>query len=486
MRRYVGPLCLLLLLAVPAVSSAEVATIQADLVELDLNLAAAAADGNAVLTYGAVSLHADAITANRASGDVVAVGNLSLRQAGRSLCGDHLQYNFYTDEGVLTNAQVVEQGVIVRGEAIEFSPRRISARDAVFTTCDKPQPDYSLNAGELTLTAEQPDARGRPVSGRLTMDRARVYYHGKRLFSLPKYTVRVGELQQREALPLPMVGYNSRDGYYARLGYSLGSPEREGTAALDLRLTTGRGVRGGIGLSRPRRGYEYFADYVRLDDPRETELQPDRITFSTADVLVDRRPEVGARTRDYPLGRSWLLGGEVSYGRYTEFDEDSEEELAQANRLAITAMARTEERRISPRVTVSNGLGVRVAQYSGGDSFLIGFLRQTLTYRRNEEDRTSLSFIYRPTAGETPFEFDDVEVGAELLAEARRRLNPSYRIRLAAAFGIGGEGGLREAQVALTRTIHCLDYTLGWNQVNHSVILGISLTPPTQQPCPLP
>lgn len=485
MRRYLGPLCLSLLLLLPTTCLAETATIQADLVELDLNLDAAAANGNAVLTYGSVSLHADAITAHRATGEVVAVGNLSLRQAGRSLCGDHLQYNFYTDEGVLTNAQVTEQGVIVRGKAIEFSPRRIRAREAVFTTCNRPDPHYSLNAGELTLTAEQPDARGRPVSGRLTLDRARVHYLGNRLFTLPKYSVRVGELQQRQALPLPMLGYSSGDGYYARLGYSLGTPEREGTATLDLRLTTDRGVRGGIGLLRPTRGFEYFADYLRLDDPRETGLQPDRITFTTADVLVDRRPEVGARTRNYPVGRDWLLGGEVSYGRYTEFDEDSEEELAQANRLAVTAMARTGERFLSSRVTSSNGLGVRLAQYSGGDSFLIGFLRQTFTYQRNEEDRTSLSLIYRPTAGETPFEFDDVEVGAELLAEARRRLNPNYRIRLAAAFGIGGEGGLRDAEIALTRTLHCLDYTLGWDQVSHRLFFGIGLAPPAAG-CPVP
>ena len=475
MRWLAGLFCLSLLAAIPVSGLADVTTIQADTVELDTNLAAASANGNAILTYGKLSLHADAITANRATGDVVAVGNLSLCEADRRLCGGHLQYNLHTDEGVLTQAQVVEQGVIVRGELIEFSPKKFVARHASFTTCTKERPDYSLDADTITLTAAATDARGRPVSGRLTLNRAKVYFHGKRLVTLPNYSVSVGGIQEGKASPLPTSGFSRNDGLYTQLDYTLSRPDRPVLADARVRLTTHRGLTGLVEARRLYRSHELFADYTHRQDVRQTELQADQLTFSTANVLVNRAPEFGARTDDYPLSKFLHLAADARYGRYTEFDADGGE-LNGANRFSASALVSTDPYPVLHDLLLSHAVGYRAAYYSTDDRFAIGFFRTTVQFPRSDENHLALSYIGRSTSGRTPFLFDDVQVGSELLADFRHRLSPAWRLRAIGAYDLE-DGSTRDVAVSLTRTVHCLDYTLGWKQLSRTFFFGITLAP---------
>ncbi len=476
MRWLAGLFCLSLLAAIPFSCLADVTTIQADTVELDTNLAAASANGNAVLTYEKLSLHAAAITANRATGDVVAVGNLSLCEADRSLFGEHLQYNFNTDAGVLTQAQVVEQGVIVRGEVIEFSPKKLVARRSSFTTCTKERPDYSLNADTITLTAAATDARGRPASGRLTLNHAKVYFHGRRVLTLPNYSLSVGGIQQGKVSPLPTSGFSHNDGLYAQVDYTLSRPDRPVLADTRLRFTTHRGLTGFVEARRPYRRHELFADYTRLQDVRQTELQADQFTFSTANVLVNRAPEFGARADDYPLSKFLHLAADARYGQYTEFDANSGGELNRANRYVASALVSTNPYPVLHRLLLSHAVGYRAAWYSTDDRFTIGFFRTTVQFPRSEENHLALSYINRSTSGQTPFLFDDVQVGSELLADFRHRLSPRWRLHAVGAYNLEG-GTTTDAAISFTRTVHCLDYTLGWKQLSHTFFFGITLAP---------
>jgi LPS-assembly protein len=484
MRRFAGLLCLLCCACIPAVCFAQTGSIEADLVELDTNFATAAANGNAALTFEKVRLRADAITANRVTGDVVAVGHLALSQDGRRLQGDHLQYNFHTDEGVLTNARVVEQGVIVRGEAIEFSPDRLVARQASFTTCTKETPDYSLSADTITLTAGGTDRRGRPVSGRLALNRARINYHGRRLFSLRNYAIPVGRIQQRQATLVPTTGFSRGDGLYTSWVSSFSRPTSATSADLNLRLTTARGWRGYLQVIRPSDPFDLFAGYTRREEVRETELHEDQFTFSTADVLVDRAPECGVKVLDLPVRHSLRLRGDLRYGSYTEFDAESGEELQSANRFAVSALLETGKYPIAPTVALSGATGLRLSTYSTDDRFRIGFLRGTVAFTRSEDNRLSLSYIHRPTSGQTPFLFDAVEVRRELLGDLRYRLSPAWRMRVLEAYDLE-EGRARDMSLAVTRTIHCLDYTVGWKQLSRGVFFAINLAPMPEGQAPV-
>jgi len=468
---------LVLSLSLPAAaSSSRDALIEADAVHLDLNLQQTRAVGNASLSYGDFDLRADQLSADRATGDVQAAGHLTLMQQGRRLSGDALEYNYHSDEGVLTNARVHEQGVIIGGERVELSPGSVVATQAYFTTCDRAEPHYSLGADRISLTAPAPAADGRPTSGRLTLERARVTYGRRRLFTLPRYSLSLGELSDPNALPLPVTGIDRDDGPYASISYNLGDPEEATGADIGYRYTTLRGIRGHLRARTTLGPLELGARYVRREDPSDRELRPNDMEAVLADVLVNRTPEYGVFLPELRLTRQLLLSAEWLRGNYSERVPDEEEARARGDRAATGVVISSVPYAISPAVTLSHAVGWRRSSYSPGDRYTVRYYRHSVDLAPAGNMRLGLSYIARRGSGETPFLFDQIEVGRELLTDLRWRFGPQWRCRVVDAMDLDARD-THDMIVSLTRTIHCLDYTLGWRQARGGVFFGVGLAP---------
>lgn len=473
----------LLVLSLPlpaAASSTKDTRIEADAVHFDLDLQQTRAVGKASLSYGDFHLRADQLSADRATGDVQANGHLTLMQRGRRLSGDTLEYNYHAEEGVLTNARVHEQGVIIGGERVELSPGRVVATQAYFTTCDRAEPHYSLGADRISLTAEESAADGRPTSGRLTFERLRVNYGRRRLFTLPRYSLSVGELSDPDALPLPVTGINRDDGPYASISYHLGGSEEAAAADIGYRYTTLRGIRGHL-RARTRLGpLELGARYVRREDPADRELRPNDMEAVLADVLVNRTPEYGVFLPELRLTRQLVLSAEWLRGNYSERVPDEEEPRARGDRAATGVMISSVPYTVSPAVTLSHAVGWRRSIYSPGDRYTVRYYRHTVDLTPAGNMRLGLSYIVRRGSGETPFLFDRIEVGRELLRDLRWRFGPQWRCRVVDAIDLEARR-THDMMVSVTRTIHCLDYTLGWRQARRSVFFGVGIAPTSHE-----
>jgi hypothetical protein len=457
----------------------DVVTMQADVVQVDLDHDSTEAHGSALLSYHDLRLQADHITAEQATGQVQAAGHLGLAQGGRRLQGDSLQCNFRTNEGVLSQARVEEQGVIIRGEKLEFSPQKVVAHHAYFTTCDRPDPHYTFGANLITLTTAQARPGERPQSGRLTLDRATVTYHHRRLFTVPHYSVSVGQIGEPSSTPLPTSGFSRDDGPFATISYSLGRPEGRTLADFGYRYTTFRGIRGYLRLRQSLGPAELTAGYTRREDLSDQELRPDEIHFTAANVLINRAPEYGIRLPDLPVGRSLHLRAEWLRGAYSERLSRVVETRARADRDSISLLLATRAYSPTPRLAISHAIGWRRSAYSPGGELTISFLRHTLDLAPKGNTRLSLSYITRRGSGETPFLFDQIGIGRELLADARYRINTAWRVRLQEAYDLSLRQA-RDMDVSLTRTAHCLDYTIGWRKLRGSFFFLIGLAPPTE------
>jgi len=480
--RFLGPILLGCIAAgVPALAqqTAEPVSmiVQASTVDLDLGRQTVEAQGQARVSYGETELYADQVSADRASGDVQGRGNLVLVQRGRRLQGDRVQLNLRSEVGSLENARVQEQGVIIRGERIEFSRQSLVAHHAYFTTCDKPNPDYSLGAETITLTAQQ-TAKGKEA-GRLTLDRARVTYHNRRLFTLPRYSISVGQIGDPSSTPFPVSGFDRDDGPYASLAYSLGRPGDPTVADLAYRYTSFRGIRGYAKLRRSLGGLDLGAGYVRREAPTDRLLRPDDFTTTLAPVLVNRAPELSASLADVPLAGPLHLRSEAARGSYAETEHFKVDFRARANRTSVSNLLSLVPYRVSPSVSLNHAVGWRRSSYSTGDEFRIRFARQSIDVAAGRDVQVGLSYITRRGSGSTPFLFDRIEVGRELLGDIRVRLSPRWRVRVVDLYDLERRD-TRDMLVWLTRTAHCLDYTVGWRKAEGSFFVGISLARPTE------
>jgi len=480
----VGLLAGLILLTVSALGAASAPPtallIEADVVTIDLDRQRTEAVGQAHLTSGDLSLRASEFVADRLAGRVEAKGDLELAQGGRRLKGKSLQYDLSTEEGVLSEAWAAEQGVIMVGEKIVFSPTNLVAHKAYFTTCDHPSPHYSFGADLISLSAPQTPSGGHPRSGRLTLDRAEIRYRGRRLFTVPRYSVLVGELGQPDTTPLPATGFSREDGPYATISYTLGDPARGGPALADLnyRYTTFRGIRGYLRLRQAVGPFELTAGYTRREDSSDRQLLADDLEASFANVLLDRTPEYGIRLADFPIGGPLSLRAEWLRGDYSERIPYEEEARASADRVSRSILLTTKPYAVSHGLTLSHAVGCRGASYSPGERFSARFSRHRADLDLGPHLRLCLAHITRRGSGETPFLFDQPGPARELLAELRWRVSPGWRLHLADLYDLERKAP-RDIILEATRTAHCLEYTVGWRKQRGTFFVGIGLVPPS-------
>ncbi len=453
------------------------AVTEADAVEVDLIRQRTHAVGNATLSYGSMALHADEISADRTSGEVEASGHLAITQQSRRLTGVSLRYNLNTSVGSLEEARVVEQGVFITGQKLTFAPDRIVARDAQFTTCSDDKPHYAFAASDITLTAQQATPSRPPMGGRLTLDHARIMYHGRKLFSLPKYSVSVGDIGKKDTTPLPTTGFSRADGPFTSFMYALGSPDSGWYGGLNYRYTTFKGIRASLLGNAPLGPARLTLGYYRRQDPADREIEPDDLTATTSKVLVNREPEYGIVMPERGLGRHLALDVSWLSGRYREILQDGLVEHAKADRDSVNLLVKILPYHISRSVQLSHAIGWRHSSYSTGDEFDIRLYRNSIDWRANPRLRIKLSHVTRDTEGATPFFFDGVSFPREIVGEFRYVVSPAWRLRFADYYD-PDRSRSRDMIIEATRTAHCLEYTLGWRKERGTFYVGFGIAPP--------
>jgi len=454
------------------------ATIEADTVEVDLDNERTHAFGNAVLSYQDLQLRADDLTADRTSGDVEAAGDLHLVQGGRRLTGESLQYNLVAATGSLKKARLVEQGVIITGEEIILSPTEVVANNALFTTCDRPQPHYAFAARQIRLTAEVSSPGQVPTSGRLSLSQGRVLFRGRTLLPVPGYSVRVGEIGTEKGTPSPVVGITGDDGPYISIGHQMSRPQSPWFAEFAYRYTTSRGVRGMAKAGHYAGPAELSLAYIRREDPADRTVEPDDLEASLADVLVNREPEYGLVLPEMSVFRRLALRGSWLAGSYTEFDSEGIEERVSADRSSLNLLLTYAAYPISPSATLSHAVGYRSSHYSPGDKLSVRHLRHKADVHLNPRLRLELSHITRSESGESPFLFDGVGPDRELQGELTWIVNPAWRLRLVEYYDLENNE-TRDMILEATRTAHCLEYRVGWRRERGTLYVGFGLAPPS-------
>jgi lipopolysaccharide export system protein LptA len=473
---------LVLLRASPSLADlpASSAAIEAESVDIQLDTETTHASGNARLTYQGLELCADDLTYDRATGEVTASGNLRLTQGPRVMSGESLRYNLSSEEGVLRRARAVEQGVTITGEEIRFSPQEAVAREAQFTTCDRSDPHFAFAAERITLTAEEAPTGDAPRRGRLSLSKGRIVYRGRTVLPVPGYTVNVGDVGTGRGNPTPVLGFSGDDGPYVSLGYTLGRPDGPLTGNFRYRYTTSRGIRGHLRAWRAAGPTELTFGYYRRQDPADRPIDTDDLEAGLADVLVNREPEYGVVLPAYRVGRLFTLQGSWLAGAYTEYGSEGIEELIRADRSSIVLLARSDAYRVSPFVRFSHAIGWRQSKYRPGDELAALLLRTTAEMRLGPRLDLELSHVSRRESGESPFLFDAVGPSRELIADLNWTVNPAWRLRLIEEYDLENNE-TRDMILEVTRTAHCLEYTLGWRSERRALYAGFGLALPSAQ-----
>jgi len=113
-------------------------------------------ENEVVVKYQDIVIHADKITGNLKTKDVVAEGHVILDQGPTRLTGDHIVFNLDTKTGTFFNATgAMQPDMYFVGEKIErLSEDRYRLTNGMFTSCEIDKPSWSFHVGEADITLD--------------------------------------------------------------------------------------------------------------------------------------------------------------------------------------------------------------------------------------------------------------------------------------------------------------------------------------------
>jgi hypothetical protein len=440
-------------------------------VNCDLDRRRVHAEGDARLSYRDIELRADAVDVDMEANTVAAVGDVRLGQAENRLGARSISYDLDKRTGTVEQAsgeirgQGQAQTLYFAAQSLRVTPKEWVLTNGDFTTCDLPHPEYDISAREIIV---------RP-SDRVIARRTRLFFHGRRLLTLPTWHYSLA--RGRAGPPLaPVGGYSRLDGLFAGERYSL---DLSPSATLDAQAiyTTRRGVRAYADAEvRPPWGAAALT-VSRRQDLTQADLGLFAPNAPTSIISVDRLPEVAVALQPTRIGRWADVAARVTGGRYYEQPGD-----ARGSRLSTDLYVQGRPATIR-KVSLQPLVGGRETWYDTGQH------RHALAWgvvaRSQPSDDLALHIGYfqRSGAGSGPFAFDAIDIAREIGVGVGARLGRNWRTEVLARYSLDS-GTFPAADVTIIRVQHCLEYGLTWRRVGSlfGVTVGLARKGPVRAP----
>ncbi len=223
--------------------------VQADRIEYSESERKIVASGAVRVVLGARQLFADEVSVDLDDQVLLASGNAILMEGLNRLEGDRIEYNYRTNQGLVTNGRgTVESGLSFSGVEIRREgERQYALRDARFTGCRACQPepttpDWEFRASETTIYQDE------WISSR----NASFWIKGIPTMYTPAIALPIGP--RRTGFLIPRFGYGNRDGFTIKQPFFWAISRSQ-----DATLTT---------IYRTKRGIEFDGEYRYVLDER--------------------------------------------------------------------------------------------------------------------------------------------------------------------------------------------------------------------------
>lgn len=230
-----------------------------------------------IITYQDVILTADSVTADQATGDVIAEGNVTIKGRSQLWVGERVSYNLNNGRIFTPEFKTGSDPIYIKGESLngDQSNNVYFATNVIFTTDNVADPAHVIRAKNITVVPDQ----------YIIARDATLYIGSVPVFYLPYYKRGLGRHPNNfQFVP----GYRSLYGPYLLSSYNwYWSEQLSGAVNLDWRQK--RGLAGGPDFmwSLDRFGAGNFRYYYARDkDPglddlgRPIDKERDRLQFS--------------------------------------------------------------------------------------------------------------------------------------------------------------------------------------------------------------
>ncbi len=199
------------------VSASEPYLLEADNINYDYRQEKVYADEEVVFISDDIIINADKLVIDIVKTMVIAEGKkVILKSSERKVTGRHLEFNYSNGSGKFYGASSKVEQLKFKGKVIEITDGKdykYKIKNAAFTPCIFAKPHYQLKANSVKIYP------GDKIIG----EDISFWWGDTKLFQLPYYVMKYREgvngTELVASIPLPRVGYNSRQGIIIEMDY---------------------------------------------------------------------------------------------------------------------------------------------------------------------------------------------------------------------------------------------------------------------------
>lgn len=173
-----------------------------------------ATEGVVFKTEG-LSIEADEVIINIEETLVEARGELIIWVEDQLITGNYLKFDYQTLTGSIQGAESKLGNILFKGREIKFiqdADYQMEITDTSFTDCLFSEPHYHISARQIRLYPQN----------KIVAKNVGLYLGKTRLFTFPTYVVEYQPGEEggfKNLMPVPQLGYNSAEGWSARVYY---------------------------------------------------------------------------------------------------------------------------------------------------------------------------------------------------------------------------------------------------------------------------
>lgn len=272
----------------------EAVNVDADRIDYDETERKVVASGKVRIVLGNRLLFADEVSADLDDQIFVATGHVILMEGFDRLEGDRIEYNYRTNQGVISNGRgTIAPGISFSGiEIRREGERQYSLKDGSFTSCracesESSTPDWEFRAGEATIYQDE------WIASRDTS----FWIKGIPAMYSPVLALPIGP--RRTGFLIPRFSYGGRDGFGVKEPFFWAiSPSQDATF---------------MPIYRTKRGFELDGEYRYVLDENSRGTLSGRYYY---DLLSGNQPANrgdGRWVHDQVLSPTWTFKANAQY-----------------------------------------------------------------------------------------------------------------------------------------------------------------------------
>lgn len=422
---------LLFYVAAPVWAAQAPVTLEANYLHYNDATGEVSASGDVKLNQEATQIYTQELTGNVQTGDMLAHGQVTWTEEKNTLTGEQLVYNYKTKEGKMGTARGNMDGQLITAESTVLHPQSAENYNVTLTKCPAKVPDYKMTAEKVVIYPGE----------KLIAYNVAFWLKNTKIYSMGKFVKKLDETENESAMP--KFGYRSDDGFFIKqhLAYPLSDKL---SAVADVGYYTKQNIKGQLGLVQENKHSTLSAMIGN--------------TQNSDGDWYRREPEIIFTRHSMPIGSTKL-----NYGYQLQASRITEAARPTTRQEQATLWVYHNPIKLAERTTLNLGTSYQRNWYDKEDRRDVYGFSTSIDHQLNNRISLGVGYIYTHENQESPFTYDEVDVNRELVTQFNWQVDRLWYVGVRTSYDLE-HSSFYDVDYTIRRNLHCFETEITYRE----------------------